>query len=521
MTRPPGRLESIRRVDWQFLLPEAALGTVIVMEPTDDGLLDALDLIAASVARAGRAGDQQRPSLVVTISPDDRGLRAALDRLPGGGWIYVGSGDRRAERPLSLRQVARAVEEGGLVDIRRSWHWPDEPSALEIVPLDDARAIRLVLDRRRSGRAARLKGRFAMLARRIGVLDAIVPGWSVVARRPDGGGPADERGSSLLDPIRARLPDGAASAVVLLTPRFRASRHVVGLVLRSDRDALATVVKVPRLPEDDGGIRREGAALASAAAAGVSGVPAVIALHGAPRPMLVESALDGVVIGSRDIRARPSELLEEVEAWTRTLAGTPDARRVPFRALFAPAIERIAREVGIGGMAPDADAVAVNENRDPQDLARLVTRTAAILEARGDVALPVVLEHGDLAPPNLLRLRGGGLGAVDWEVADPEGLPLGDLLFFAAFVTSVLADGAVDGGMSPATAPAQSAVARQAAALDIDPAIVPALDLAMWTRWADRQLTRFTDASTPLGERLPARHVRSWDAAAARLDTGR
>ena len=172
-------------------------------------------------------------------------------------------------------------------------------------------------------------------------------------------------------------------------------------------------------------------------------------------------------------------------------------------------------------MAPDADAVAVNENRDPQDLARLVTRTAAILEARGDVALPVVLEHGDLAPPNLLRLRGGGLGAVDWEVADPEGLPLGDLLFFAAFVTSVLADGAVDGGMSPATAPAQSAVARQAAALDIDPAIVPALDLAMWTRWADRQLTRFTDASTPLGERLPARHVRSWDAAAARLDTGR
>ena len=99
--------------------------------------------------------------------------------------------------------------------------------------------------------------------------------------------------------------------------------------------------------------------------------------------------------------------------------------------------------------------------------------------------------------------------------------PSAYLLFFAAFVTSVLAAGAVDGGMSPATAPAQSAVARQAAALDIDPAIVPALDLAMWTRWADRQLTRFTDASTPLGERLPARHVRSWDAAAARLDTGR
>src|SRR5688572_10628032 len=129
MARPSGRLESIRRVDWRFLLPEAAFATVIVMEPTDEGLLDALDLIAAGVSRAGRADDQQRPSLVVAIGPDHRGLRSALDRLPGGGWIYVGSGDGRAGRRLSLRQVVRAAEEDGLVDIRRSWHWPDEPSA--------------------------------------------------------------------------------------------------------------------------------------------------------------------------------------------------------------------------------------------------------------------------------------------------------------------------------------------------------------------------------------------------------
>jgi aminoglycoside phosphotransferase len=519
--RPPGRLESIRRVDWRFLLPEAAFDRVVVMEPTDDPLLDALELVAPGVARAGPAGQPKRPGLVVAIGPDDRGLRAALDRVPGGGWIYVGSGHGRAGRRASLRQVARAADEGGLVEIRRSWHWPDEPSALEIVPLDDARAIRLVLDRRRSGRAARLKARFAMLARRIGLLDAIVPGWSVVARRPNGGVPAGGRGTTPLDPIRASLPDGAESGVVLLTPRFRASRHVVGLVLRSDGDGLAAVVKVPRLPEDDGGIRREGAALASAAAAGVPGVPAMMALHGAPRPMLIESALDGVVIGSRDIRARPSELLDEVEAWTRALAGTPDARRVPFRALFAPALQRIASEVGVGGLAPEAVASAVNHERDPQDLARLVTRTAAILKTVGDGELPVVIEHGDLAPPNLLRLRGGGLGAVDWEVADLHGLPLGDLLFFAAFVTSAVDDSAVDGRTSPATAPAESAVARQAAFLDIDAALVPAIALAMWARWADRQLTRFTDASTPLGERLPARHVRSWAAAAARLDTDR
>ena len=518
--RPPGRLESIRRVDWRFLLPEAAFGTVVVMEPTDDALLDGLEQVAGSVTTDGQAGDRQRPDLVVTIGPDDRGLRAALGRVPGGGWIYVGSGRGRSRARASLRQVARAAEKGGLVDIRRSWHWPNEPSALEIVPLDDERAIRLVLDRRRSGRSARLKAGLAMVARRLGVLDAIVPGWSVVARRPDGAVPGADGGAGLGDPIRAGLPDGPAAGVVLLTPRFRASRHVIGLVLRSDPDGLAAVVKVPRLPDDDGGIQREGAALASAAAAGVPGVPSVIALRGGPRPMLVETALDGVVIGSPEIRARPAELCDEVEAWTGALAGTPDRSRVPFRQLYAPPLARISSQVGAHDVAPGPVASAV-EDATPDTIARLVTRTAAILESLGEVGLAVVLEHGDLAPPNLLRLRGGGLGVVDWEVADPEGLPLGDLLFFASFVTIVLAAEDVDGRTSLMSPAAEPAVVRQAGALGIAEALIPALTLAMWARWADRQLTRFTDPSTLLGERLPVRHVRSWESAAARLDKAR
>lgn len=518
--RPPGRLESIRRVDWRFLLPEAAFATVVVMEPTDDALLDGLEQVAGSVTTDGQAGDHQRPDLVVTIGPDDRRLGAALGRVPGGGWIYVGSGGGGGRPRASLRQVARAAEEGGLVDIRRSWHWPSEPSALEIVPLDDERAIRLVLDRRRSGRSARLKAGLAMVARRMGVLDAIVPGWSVVARRPDRDMPDADPGAGPVDSIRDGLPGGAGASVILLTPRFRASRHVIGLALRADRDGLAAVVKVPRLPDDDGGIKREGAALASAAAAGVPGVPAVIALRGGPRPMLVETALDGVVIGSPEIRARPTELCDELEAWTRVLAGTPDRTRVPFRQLYAPALARISSQVGVDNVAFGPAASAVEE-AIPDTITRLVTRTAAILDALGDAELPVVLEHGDLAPPNLLRLRGGGLGVVDWEVADPGGLPLGDLLFFGAFVTSVLAAGGVDGRTSLMSSPADRAVVRQAGALGIPEALIPALTLAMWARWADRQLTRFTDPSTPLGERLPVRHVRSWESAAARLDTAR
>ncbi len=512
---PPGRLEAIRRVDWRFLLPESALGTVLVVEPAEPGLLAALGLVARSVTTTGDEGAPARPDLVVAIGPDDRALRAGIGQVPHGGWLYVGSGAVRAGRArgagragragrrVSLRRAARAAEDGGLVDIRRSWHWPTEPSALEIAPLDDVRAIRLALDRRRSDRAARLKAGIAMIARGVGVLDAIVPGWSVVARRPAGGGRDEESARAMIDPVRANLPGASAAGVVLLTPRFRASRHVIGLALRPDGDGLAAVVKLPRLPDDDGGIRREGAALWQAAAEGVRGVPAVIALSGPPGPVLVESALDGVVIGAREVRAGPAQLLDEVEAWTRTLAGGPDRRRVPFRALYAPALERIAAAGG-------ADA----------SIGSLLTRTAAVLDTIGDVALPPVLEHGDLAPPNLLRLAAGGLGAVDWEVADIDGLPLGDLLFFAAFTASSLAAGADDAAQAASLTLAEPAVARQAAFLGIDASLVPALTLAMWARWADRQLERFTDASTPLGERLPARHVRSWDAAIGRLEGG-
>ena len=518
---PAGRLEAIRRVDWRFLLPEAAFGTVLVHGRADGALLAGLELVARSVAVSpGRTGEGGRPDLVVTIGPDDGAVRAAIGQVPDGGWIYIGSGAGRTGQRASLRQVARAAQHGGLVVIRRSWHWPSEPSALEIVPLDDAGAIRFALDRRRSGRAARLKAALAGVAGRLGVLDTIVPGWSVVARRPDAGVIGNGRDTTV-DSVRAHLPRDADSAVVLLTPRFRASRHVIGLALRADSGGLAAVIKLPRLADDDGGIRREGAALARAAAAGVRGVPAVLALDGPPRPVLVESALDGVVIGSRDVRARPTELLGEVEAWTRTLAGPADRSHVPFRALFAPALERIAVAVGADEPADILDASPGSDELSPRAIARLATRTAAILDPFGDVALPVVLEHGDLAPPNLLRLRDGGLGAVDWEVADVDGLPLGDLLFFAAFTAGSLAVGADDAPPAGSLTLAEAAIVRQAADLGIDPTLVPALTLAMWARWADRQLARFADGSTPLVERLPARHVRSWDAAVARLDAPR
>lgn len=517
----PGRLASIRRVDWRFLLPETALGTVAVVGPVDEAVLSGLRQVAARVVGPdddAASGDTPPADLVVTMAASRAVLDRAVRRVPAGGWIYAGAGPRRASGRASLREVEGAVRAAGFIDVRRSWHWPSEPAALEIVPLDDARAVRLTLDRRRSGRAARVKATMAGVALRLHILERVVPGWSVIGRRPGGATTA----ASILDPVRASIPDGggagaasaAGAAVVLLTPRFRASRHVIGLVLRPADGGLAAVAKLSRLADDDGGIRREAEGLRRAAALGVPGVPQVLALRGAPASVLVESALDGVVIAGHEVRARPAVALAEVEAWTRALAGPASGRpQVSFRTLWAPALERIANAIGPGTLL------------DGAWIAQQAEHTARILGALDDTSVPTVLEHGDLAPPNLLRLRDGRLGVVDWEVADPAGLPLGDLLFFATFVLDQeRADdtGSSASGPLPAVRATVSALAeRQAAHLGIDPALIPALRLAMWARWADRQLARFIDPALSLEDRLPARHVRSWTATVTEMAISR
>ena len=509
MNAREGSLASIRRVDWRFLLPRSAFETVAVVGQPDAAVRAGLEQVSGRVVGPpgdGLWGDDRAPGLVVTIGATRSVLRETLHLVPAGAWIYVGAGSRGARGRASLREVAAALRAAGFGEVRRSWHWPSEPAALEIVSLDDARAVRLTLGRRRSGLAARIKATVAGVALGLHILERVVPGWSVVGRRPTD----DDAGSvaAIVDPVRASMPDGGGTGagVVLLTPRFLASRHVIGLVVGPATNGLTAVVKLARFPDDEAGIRREAEALRQAAELGVSGVPEVRAFRGAPDPVLVESPLDGVVIAGRELRARPVGAISEVEAWTRRLAGGPGRREVQLRTLWAPALERVASELG---PATSSMSVAVGQ---------LAERTATILGGLEQVTVPTVLEHGDLAPPNLLRLRDGRLGVVDWEVADLEGLPLGDLLFFAAFVgAEPAADDASSGGttLPPAV---RSVIEGQATHLGIDPGLIPALRLAMWARWADRQVARFVDPAIPLEDRLPVRHVRSWTAVVAETE---
>ncbi len=67
------------------------------------------------------------------------------------------------------------------------WHWPDFASCEEIVPLNDAGAVRLMLARRRVY-GERIKFWLGRLLVRMGLFGLLVPCASIVGRRPDDSG---------------------------------------------------------------------------------------------------------------------------------------------------------------------------------------------------------------------------------------------------------------------------------------------------------------------------------------------
>ena len=229
---------------------------------------------------------------------------------------------------------------------------------------------------------------------------------------------------------------------VLVTPRFRASRHVVALVLPAGGTRPALVAKVPRLPDDRAGVDKEAENLRLAQGArpeGFATIPRVVAfeddLGACPgtlvmparegfsdrplgRPILVETALAGPALGPDVIRRERSRCVDAVVSWLGELPRL-EPNGLAGRALYERRLEEpLRRFASVFGGEEGA----------------LVERTLEIADPLNRPELPSVFEHGDLSHPNLIQLTDGRVGVVDWELAEPRGLPAQDLSFFLAYV---------------------------------------------------------------------------------------
>jgi aminoglycoside phosphotransferase (APT) family kinase protein len=222
-----------------------------------------------------------------------------------------------------------------------------------------------------------------------------------------------------------RLGVSPAAPCILVTPRFRESRHIVVLVLAREGGRPAVVTKIPRLPGDCDALAREARNLRAVERA-LTGLeertaPTLISYHeDDDYPLLLETALAGDPLSPRAIRRDRAATVAMVASWLERLAAatlTVPADGAWYERLVAAPLRALAER---------ADA----------HVRSMIDCTLERAEPLRFAPLPLVFEHGDFRHPNLLRLSDGRLGVLDWERGEPSGLPAQDLFFFLAYAAA-------------------------------------------------------------------------------------
>jgi aminoglycoside phosphotransferase len=220
---------------------------------------------------------------------------------------------------------------------------------------------------------------------------------------------------------------GSASRLscVVATPRFRASSHLIFFVLTDDDAEPKLVVKVPRLIGDHARLDREAANLRAAQharAGGFDSIPQVLAYEDyCHHRLLVETALLGRPMSPAVVRRQTDWCIEKTLAWLLDFHGATLVHGNHTADWF----ERLAVSPlhQLKAMLPPAAAEEC-----------LIDETLHLIECLRGRAIRLVMEHGDLSHPNLMLSHADGVGVVDWELAEPQGLPALDLFFFLSYI---------------------------------------------------------------------------------------
>lgn len=228
-----------------------------------------------------------------------------------------------------------------------------------------------------------------------------------------------------LDIARYRL-SGAYSSL-MLTPRFKASRHVIFLLMPEDQSEPTLVAKLPRLQQASDSLDHEAKSLRAIQTlhgGQLDSIPQVVAYESySGYPILVETALNGILMDNAYIRRHFAACCNAVVDWLVTLQ--PQDRA----ALDANGFGRLVR-------APLTYFTQFFPLNDEER--ELLTATEELIAPLAKMVLPQVIEHGDLSHPNLMMNAQGRLGVVDWELATTEGLPTCDLFFFLTYAAFAL-----------------------------------------------------------------------------------
>jgi hypothetical protein len=441
----------LRRVDWRLALNGRAEPRLLVLGGDPE--------TAAALALVSRPAGDGPADLVLLGFPGEEGLRRARAALAPAGeiaccWERV--------RPGAIQLASRRLAGAGFGRVRTLWPaWDPGAEPRFWLPLDSPTALDDFYagrppDSRRDAVGRRL-WRTALAA---GAVAPVVLLGQLTDELP---GP---------DQLDAALPPAGLS-YVLHTGGDEADNKVAAIPFPAGAAGPAPVLaKFGREARGDDALRGEGALLRRLAGErpDLAGFPRVHAeATRAGGFALVQDAFHGPDLDPADLGHSAPALTD----WLLALAGDP-APRPPEewrpRLLEEPLREL---ETDYADVFPPA----------------LAARARTALAGLGP--LPLVWEHRDFGSWNVV-LTASGPAAIDWESAEPEGLPFLDLVYLLTMSALQVEDGFAPGAPAAAIAAAvfeptseagrvaAPCLERYGAALDIDRAEIPRLRLACW-----------------------------------------
>lgn len=398
----------LRRVDWRFLLGQSQAPRIL--DRCGEPHSPALELIG-TVVESGEV------DLVVLGFPERKGLRAASKSLrPGGAVVCLW----QRPLPLGTQRARTLLERAGFGDVGFYWPGPHgAPSPEFWLPLDSPDAIAHVYEQRpvhsRQEAAQRLAWRGAL---RAGALAPIC----AIARAPGGPAAADQEE----DAIAAALPN--ARHWLLLTGGGESDNKVVSLPFPDHGEPAALVAKFGRVDRADAALDREAEVLTDLERErpALTGVPRLRASgYSAGGRAVLQDAMLGTPLWTEMRRVGFATLAPVLTEWLVSLAGNPPLQAASEwrQQLVGDTIDEL--ETRHGGLLPEGFA----------------GRARSALADLG--AMPLVWEHRDLGPWNVVIRADGGPAAIDWEDAEPRGLPGLDLVYLLT-TSALLIEGALD-----------------------------------------------------------------------------
>jgi glycosyltransferase involved in cell wall biosynthesis len=329
----------------------------------------------------------------------------------------------RLPRPGAARRARRRFEAAGYSDVRVYWAGPLPHRQPQFwLPVESPEAVKHLLATRRPGSVggAALR-RLWRLAHRACLLAPLY----VVGRRAE-----DSIGDAPLDP---------SSPLLLLTTGHRSINKAVGLAFEPGVEKPTLAAKFARVAEAQPGLEREASVLGRLGEErpGLDGVPRLVGQgHRAGRLAVVQGAVDGESL--LDL-LRPDNFEEMAMPVTQVLAALAiePAKSAPI----GPKMP--ARDPGWRRRLVEEPLTRFEEEFGPVVAPSLIADARALLDGLGD--LSPAYEHRDCSPWNIVIAPTGDPVLLDWESAEPDGLPGMDLVYFLANCAFVL-DGAIESG---------------------------------------------------------------------------